>query len=260
METVLSRDGTTIAFQRSGAGPPLVLVHGSTADHHRWDTVLADLTPHFTVYAMDRRGRGASGDRPAYRLDDEFDDVAAVLEATGQRSALLGHSFGALCAMEAALRSGRVSRLVLYEPAFPAGAGEIYPPDARERYQALVEAGDRETLLTEFFRDVAGLSDAAIAAFRADPTWPGRLAAAHTAIREMAEADYVFDPARFRRLEVPTLLLLGGESPAILQAPTRALAAALPDARVAVMPGQGHAAMNTGRELFLELVLGFLRG
>jgi pimeloyl-ACP methyl ester carboxylesterase len=258
MESVISTDGTRIAYARSGNGPPLVLVHGSTADHTRWANILPELERAFTVVAMDRRGRGESGDADTYSLEQEVDDVAAVVEAAGAGASLLGHSFGALCAMEAALQVDNLYRLVLYEPPFPVGDTPLYPPGLPERLGAFLAEGEREKFLTVFFSEVAGVPDAQIAALRADPSWKGRVAAAHTALREMADGDYRFDPVRFRRLEVPTLLLLGENSPAELTAPTRALDTALQDSRIVVLEGQGHVAMTTAPELFLREVVGFL--
>src|SRR5262245_47536702 len=100
METVISRDGTRIAFWRSGTGPPLVLVHGGTADHTTtWRYVREDLEQHFTLHAMDRRGRGGSGDSPSYDLQREAEDIAAIVDSIGEPSNLLGHSYGGLCAI-----------------------------------------------------------------------------------------------------------------------------------------------------------------
>ena len=258
MEKVKSNDGTPIAYRRSGKGSPLVLVHGTTADHTRWQLILAALEQHFTVYAMDRRGRGESGDAEPYALEREFEDVAAVVNAAGPRVNLLGHSYGALCAMEAALRTTHLHKLVLYEPVFPVEGIEMYPPGAREKLQALLKQGDRDLLLVTFFRDIVQVPEEQIDLLRAEPVWQARLAAAHTVVREMAEADYVFDPKRFRSLTVPTLLLLGENSPPSLTKPTERLASVLPSSRVVVMPGQGHIAMRTAPELFLREVIGFL--
>lgn len=260
METVLSTDGTTIAYSRSGSGPPLVLVHGSTADHTRWANIMPELERTFTVLAMDRRGRGGSGDSEEYELEREYEDVTAVVEAAGPGASLLGHSFGALCAMEAALRVDNLRRLVLYEPAFPAGDTPLYRPGLRERIGEVFANEGREAFLIFFFREVVGVPEEQIAILRADPSWAGRIAAAHTALRELADGDYRYDPARFRQLETPTLLLLGEKSPVELTAPTRALDAALPDSRLVVLPGQGHVAMTTAPDLFLREVVGFLSG
>lgn len=258
MEKVKSDDGTFIAYQRSGQGPPLVLVHGTTADHTRWDRIRPELERRFTVYAMDRRGRGESGDGEPYALEREFEDVAAVVNAAGPGVSLLGHSYGALCAMDAALRTRHLHKLVLYEPPFPVEGIELYPPEARERFQALLEQGDRDSLLVTFFRDIVQMPEQEIARLRAEPVWQARMAAAHTIVREMADAEYVFDPERFRGLAVPTLLLLGEASPPMLRKPTERLGATLPNSRVVIMPGQGHVAMTTAPELFLREVIGFL--
>src|SRR5438876_7125721 len=98
---VTSRDGTRLAVWRSGQGPPLVLVHGTTVNHTDWAPVLPALRERFTVYAMDRRGCGASEDAPDYALEREFEDIAAVVDSAGEQVRLLGHSFGALCSLEA---------------------------------------------------------------------------------------------------------------------------------------------------------------
>jgi pimeloyl-ACP methyl ester carboxylesterase len=116
---VASRDGTEIAYWTTGEGPPLVLVHGAVADHNRWRPLLPFLEPHATVHAMDRRGRGASGDGPAYELAREFEDVAAVVDAVAEASGsavdLYAHSFGGLCAFGGAALTASLGRLALYE-------------------------------------------------------------------------------------------------------------------------------------------------
>lgn len=259
MDKVRSADGTRIAYEKTGHGPPLVLVHGTTADHTRWARLLPALEAEFSVLAMDRRGRGQSGDAPVYALEREYEDVVAVVDAAGTDVSLLGHSYGALCALEAALRTSKLRRLVLYEPVFPVDGIELYAPGAARRLEDMLEKGDRDLALTTFLREIAQMSELEVNALRSDPSWQGRLAAAHTVVRELADGDYVFEPERFQRLKLPTLLLVGGESPTMLKAPTEQLAAVLPDCRVVVMPGQGHAAMNTAPELFLREVGGFLK-
>jgi pimeloyl-ACP methyl ester carboxylesterase len=257
METVQSRDGTRIAVEVRGEGPALVLVHGTSADRTRWAPVLPMLERTFTTYAVDRRGRGLSGDAPAYSIEREYEDIAAVAGSVPGPVSLLGHSYGALVCLQAALRAANLHRLVLYEPAFPVD-GPIYPPGARERFQAMLDAGDREGMIVALFREIAGLTGDEIAALRKEQVWPARVAAAHTILREFADADYAFEPARFRDLDVPVLLLQGEESPAFLKAATAALHEALPRSRVAVMAGQGHAAMSTAPDLFARLVTEFL--
>jgi pimeloyl-ACP methyl ester carboxylesterase len=258
METIPSTDGTMIAYQRSGTGPPLVLVHGTTADHTRWAPVLPAFEQHFTVYALDRRGRGGSGDAEQYVIEREFEDLVALVNSIEEPVFLLGHSYGALCSLEAARRTSHLRKLVLYEPPIPAGI-EIYPTEVVTRIQALLDAGDREGAVTTFLQDVARVPPHEMEILRAAPNWPARVAAAHTVLREMRGSnEYVFEPARFTGLTTPTLLLLGGDSPAFLKAGIEAVHAALPDSRVVVMPGQQHTAMNTAPELFIREVFQFL--
>ncbi|TMG00876.1 MAG: alpha/beta hydrolase, partial [Chloroflexi bacterium] len=112
MEAVKSRDGTPIAYERAGSGPPLVLVHGSTSDHDTaYRYVIPMLERYFTVRALDRRGRGDSGDGLDYSLERELDDVMAVIESAGEPVNLFGHGFGALVALEASLRTANVRKL-----------------------------------------------------------------------------------------------------------------------------------------------------
>ncbi len=207
---VLSRDGTPIAVWRSGEGPPLVLIHGAAADHNRWAPVLPALEERFTVFAVDRRGRGSSGDATDYALEREYEDVVAVVESAGEGVNVLGHSYGGICAVEAALLTDKIRKLVLYEP--PMGFLKS-PPHVVERLQTLLEEGRRDELLGCFMQEVAGLPSDQVELMRSLPAWKARLDAADTIPREeRASREYVFDQGRFPDLEVPTLYLQGGDS------------------------------------------------
>ena len=253
---VVSRDGTPVAVWRSGEGPPLVLVHGAAADHNRWAPVLSALGQRFTVWVIDRRGRGRSGDASDYALEREYEDVVAVVEAAGEGVDVLGHSYGGICALEAALLTDRIRGLVLYEP--PMGFLKS-PPHVVDRLQALLDEGRRDELLGYFMREVAGLPPDQVELMRSLPAWEARLDAADTIPREeRASREYVFDPARFADLDVPTLYLQGGDSSQPFKAAGEALQATLPDCRVVVMAGQRHAAMDTATDLFTAEVLNFL--
>jgi pimeloyl-ACP methyl ester carboxylesterase len=223
------------------------------------------LEPHFTVYAVDRRGRGDSGDGgdsgedggSGYAIEREFEDVSAVVDRIGEPLVLLGHSYGAICCLEAALQTARVRRLILYEPPIPVGV-EIYPPGVVERLQAALDGGDREVLLSAFLTEVVRAPPDQLERLRSLPAWQARLAAAHTLVREVrADEGYVFAPKRWSTFETPTLLLLGADSPPFFGAATRAVEAALPHSTLAVLPGQQHAAMDTAPELFVSEVLRF---
>lgn len=256
LERAVSRDGVPVGFHRSGHGPGLVLLHGTSADASRWQPLLPLLEPAVTVYAVDRRGRGASGDGPDYSLAAEAEDVVAVVETIGGPVDVFGHSYGALCAVEAARLTTGIRRLVLYEPAL----FDIAPPGFTDRLAGLTAAGRREEVVTTLLRDLAGLTDDQLAEVRAQPSWAGRIAAAHTIVREQrVEEQYRFQPSRFAGVRIPTLLLTGTESAPGLRRSTELLAAALPDARVRELPGQGHVAMLTAPEMLVAEVLGFLQ-
>jgi pimeloyl-ACP methyl ester carboxylesterase len=258
MEKVTSRDGTAIAFARSGSGPPLVLVHGTSASHIRWAPVLPGLEPHFTVYAVDRRGRGESGDAESYTLEREFEDVAAVVDAVGEPAYLLGHSYGGICALQAALLR-KVRKLLLYEPPIPLAGVPIYPEGVIERLEALLDAGDREGVVSTFMREVVRMPPHEFERFSSSPAWPARVAAAHSLPRELrAHERYSFDPRRFQGLTTPTLLLLGGDSPPFFRAAIAALDEALPNSHVVILPGQQHIAIDTAPDRFVAEVVGFL--
>src|SRR5262245_33209218 len=146
---VVSRDGTQIAYWITGNGAPLVLVHGASADHTRWRPLLPFLEPHATVHAMDRRGRGASGDGADYDLTREFEDVVAVVDAVAKASGttvdVYGHSHGGICAFGAAALTSNIRRLVLYE-GWPVPNPEVYasPMDIEERMNTLLAQGNPE--------------------------------------------------------------------------------------------------------------------
>ena len=258
-ESVTSEDGTPIAYWRSGEGPPLVLVHGTSADHGRWAPVLPAFGQRFTVCAVDRRGRGGSGDSNDYAIEREFEDIAAVVDSLGEPAYLLGHSYGALCALGAALLTRNVRKLVLYEPGMNVTGEQIYPPGFIDRLDALLDAGDRDAVISTMFRELVGMPQEEVEYLRLLPAWQERVKAAHTVPRELrADEAYRFDPERFGDLGVPTLMLSGGESPAFQKAADKAVDETLPNCRIVVMPGQGHAAMDTGTNLFTTEVVRFL--
>jgi pimeloyl-ACP methyl ester carboxylesterase len=259
VEKFVSKDGTPIACFKSGSGPPIVLVHGTTADHSRWAPILPALEKHFSVYACDRRGRGVSGDAPDYTIEREFDDVAAVIDGIGGPVDVLGHSYGAICSLEGAARARNMRRLVLYEPPIPAGV-PIYPPGIIDRLQALLDAGDRDGVVSTFMSEVPRVPPNELALMKALPAWQSRVSAAHTIVRELrADERYTFDASRVQNVRAPTLLLLGGASPPFFKAAIDRVHAALPQSRIVVLPGQTHVAIDTVPDLFAREVVGFLQ-
>ena len=266
---ILAPDGVPIAVFRSGEGPPLVLVHGATADHTTWRTSGPLLAARHTLHAIDRRGRGASGDGGAgapYAIEREFDDLGAVVDVlaaeTGAPVDVVGHSYGGRIALGAALRTTNLRRLVSYEGAPPAPDGRGYQdadPGTVRRVEKLVAAGDRDEALATFMRDIVGMPEAELAAFRTNPIWPRRAAAIDTTIRELrAETSPAGSLDALGAVRQPVLQILGGASTEPFAAATQALDARLRNGRVVTIPGARHAAHHTHAAEFVAAVEAFL--
>ena len=138
---------------------PLVLVHGTGGAYAGWESILPAIEKQFRVFAVDRRGRGESGEARTYAIEREFEDVAAVVDSIGAEVNLLGHSFGGICALEAALLIPRLRKLVLYEPPLPVPGVPIYREGIIDRLEALLDAGDRTAVLTTFMREVVRMPE-----------------------------------------------------------------------------------------------------
>jgi pimeloyl-ACP methyl ester carboxylesterase len=181
---VASNDGTTIASWRSGTGPTVVLIHGMTVDHTAWDGMLAQLGRSFTLYAMDRRGRGASGDGAFFALDREVEDVVAVVDGVAGPVCVVGHSYGALCALEAA-RLRNVASLVLYDPPVISLGEDELPRGLLEELDGLLARERRDDVVERVYQALLGLGREELEQLRADPLWTLRVALAHTIPREL---------------------------------------------------------------------------
>jgi pimeloyl-ACP methyl ester carboxylesterase len=252
---VTSADGTRISVTITGDGPPLVVCPGALAIAQDWQSVADTLAPRMTTYAVDRRGHGASGDGPAFSIEREQQDLASVLELAGTDAVLLGHSYGALIALGVALQRPP-ARLVIYEPPLPLD-GPVGGA-AVEDYAAAIREGDIEKALTLGMREFVGLSEDAIAAFRQQPIWPRLAAMAPSLTRELRAVDrFDGDLDRFRAISVPVLLIVGAVSPTWLRNVSFRLAAVIPGAAVAEIPGQAHDAHLFGAEAIAGTIAQF---
>ena len=256
---VTSRDGTTLScrVEGNGKGSPLLLIHGAGNYSGRWNPIFPLFEKDFSIYALDRRGRGESGDAAEYSLEREFEDAVSVVDAIGRPVNVLGHSLGGICALEAALRTENIQRLILYEPPLPID-GPLTPHGTVDRLDALLKTGDREGVLTTVLLEVIRMPNKELDFLRNSPAWKERLALAHTLPRELRAVDnYRFDAERFRNLKTPTLLLLGGNSPPVFKTSIQALASTLRHNRTVVLEGQQHIAMDTAPKLFAQEVMSF---
>lgn len=248
MET-RSADGTIIAYHRSGSGAGIVMISGAIRDHSLWDPVTPFLMKCAAILAMDRRGRGASGDRPGSTVGDEIDDVRAVLAEAGPGALLVGHSSGALLALRAAAGIEGLRGVMAYEPP---------PPPRVSRttdFARLVTEGDREEALRVFLTDLAGIPASVIADQRATPHWQRGITLAHTLVHDAALIEQGLPGAEAQHVVAPVVLLLGGKSPPSMAANVRAIAGQIPHAQIRTLQGQQHFAMTDDPELFAHQVL-----
>jgi pimeloyl-ACP methyl ester carboxylesterase len=254
-----SSDGTEIAYEAGGSGSSVVLVHGALSDRrHAFGAVRPLLERRVTVYALDRRGHGDSADGTDYRPGCEQDDVAAVLEAVPQPVDLIGHSFGALCALEAVRAGAEVRRLVLYE-GVPRDGRTISPDGLAERAHALIREGRPEAALDLVLAEVEHHGPAQLARDHRAPSWSASVAGIEVLDRELeVENPYRFVPERYAHLTAPTLVLAGAESTAPVRDDAQAVAAGLPDAQLTLLAGQRHGCLHRAPELFVDTVLDFL--
>jgi pimeloyl-ACP methyl ester carboxylesterase len=257
---VRSADGTSLAVWVDGLGPPLVLVHGSLADHTTFEALVHELRDGVTTYAMDRRGFGASGDAAAYSVEREFEDVAAVVDAVtaraGEPVVLWGYSYGAGCAMGAAALTTNVRQLVLYEP----GLGIAYQPGQIEGIEEAVAAGENEVAILAVLVEILGMTKEEIDALRSSPRWPNLLAGAPLVTREArAEDSWVYRPGQFDAITCPTLFLAGSESPPVMAEATRRASAAIPGAETRVLEGHSHLAHRTDPAMVAAILRQVLR-
>lgn len=247
METVLSRDGTRIAFDRRGGGPPLILVDGALC--HRtfgpMPKLAALLARDFTVFHYDRRGRGDSGDAAPYAVEREVDDIAALIAVAGRPAFLYGVSSGAALALEAANRGLAIEKLAVYEAPFI--VDDSRPPLPGDYVPRLNEmlAADRRGDAVRLFMKVVGLPAIAIMLMRFMPAWSKLKAVAHTlpydaAIMGDRQSGKPLPANGWTGVRVPTLVAVGGKSPAWMGNAMRDLADAIPHAQRLTLPGQTH--------------------
>ncbi|MDA0565836.1 alpha/beta hydrolase [Streptomonospora sp. S1-112] len=246
MHTVISRDGTPIAYDKTGTGPALVLVSGALMARADFAPYTALLSEHFTVYAHDRRGRGDSGDTAPYDVAREVEDIDAVIEAAGGSAMLLGLSSGAVLALEAAARGSAVTRVALYEPPLIVNASRPpLPADYVEHLDRLVDKGARGEAVAYFLTAAVGLPEEMVAGMRQAPMWPAMEALAHTIAydgRVMGEAmsGNELPLHRWESVRIPVFVGIGGASEAFMQNGCRALTALGPHVVTHTFPGQDH--------------------
>ena len=241
MENVTSKDGTTLACDRLGAGPPVVLVCGGSVDRMADMAIAQELASDFTVFNYDRRGRGDSGDTLPYAIEREVEDIEAVIEAAGGSANLWGSSSGAALAMIATASGAPVTKLALWEPPYFLDPDARPPADQVQQYETMIAEGRRGDAAEYFMSKVVGMPPEFVADARNQPWWAGQEAIAHTlAYDARIMGDYLVPTETAAKVKVPTIVLAGGADMPFMRDTAKALADAIPDGEVRFLEGQGH--------------------
>jgi pimeloyl-ACP methyl ester carboxylesterase len=247
--TVISADGTKIAYSKYGAGPALILV-GGAFQHRAFDPGTAELAErlgeHYTTYHYDRRGRGGSGDTAPYALAREIEDIVALIADAGGSAYLHGHSSGALLALAAADTGLPVPKMSVYEaPVSVDGSRPPAPADAAAQIEAAVDAGDRDRAVEVFLTKCVGVPAPFVDQMKQAPIWSGFTDVANTLAYD-AElsgrfvAGVPFDASPWPNVTVPVLVLNGGAGDAWMAGGADVVAALLPDTIRDTVAGQDH--------------------
>lgn len=255
MKQVTSADGTRIAFDTMGDGPPLLVAVGAFCDRNSGESVARALSERFTVFRWDRRGRGDSGDSPqtgAASVDREAEDLAAVAAEAGGAPAAYGHSSGGSLVLEAAARGAALARIAVYEPPYTDHAAS---PEFADGLDALCREGERGEAVERFLR-LTGAPQPVIDGIKASPGWSGMTALAHTLSRDLALGGPTTVPGeRFSQIGVPVLALAGGAGAPWAPTAAHAIADAVPDGEARILDGQNH---NPSDEALVPVLRDFL--
>ncbi len=242
LQYVTSKDGTTIAYDRLGDGPPVVLVSGGSVDRSSNAGLAEQLATDFTVFNYDRRGRGPSGDTQPYEIEREIEDIDAVIGAAGGSAGLYGTSSGAALALLATAAGSPVTKLALWEPPYIVDDSRPRPPaDTARIYRDLVAQDRRGDAVEYFMAKVVGMPEEFVASARSQPWWPWQEALAHTlAYDAEIMGDYSLPVDKITSVKVPTLVLVGAASFDFFGPTAKALVEAIPNAEVKTLEGQEH--------------------
>ncbi len=249
VEKVRSKDGTEIAYDRTGDGPALVLVGGAWNDRMTPAPLAQLLASEFSVYTYDRRGRGDSGFTEPYEVEREIEDLEAVIEAAGGTACAFGHSSGGALVLEATAAGAPISRLAIYEA--PYIVDDSRPPladDYIEHLEHLISQDKRREVFEYFMTEAVCMPEEMVKPMADSPMVDGMLGIAHTIPhdgRVMLRGSMNGEPlpARYcHTVTVPALVMDGGNSPAWIRTAARALVGILPDVQYRTLEGQDHAA------------------
>jgi pimeloyl-ACP methyl ester carboxylesterase len=264
MNTVTSKDGTAIAYERLGQGQPIILVASALSDRSDAARLAELLAERFTVINYDRRGRGASGDTAPYAVEREVEDIEALIDTAGGSAFVFGSSSGAILALEAATKlPTKINKQVLYEP--PLIIDDSRPPvpdDLGGQVNRLISEKRRDQALRLFLTKGMGIPGLFVALMRFMPDWSKMKAMAHTVPYDLAItgdtlAGKPLPAGRWASAKMPTLVLTGEKSEAFFHKGAQALASSLPNAQHRILKGQNHGAVVMGAKTLGPILIEF---
>lgn len=261
-KTVTSKDGTTIAFEQSGMGEPIILVDAALADRNGTAKLARLLAKKFTVINYDRRGRGKSTDTHPYAVEREVEDIEALIDSTSRSVYLFGSSSGSVLALEATNKLGKkVKGLFMYEPPFIIDdSHHPMPSDFGRQISKLIETGRRNDAVKLFFHKGMGIPSVFVTMMRwLMPGWSEMANIAHTIPYDLAVLSGTQDgkplpTKRWASTEVPVLVMVGGKSEAFFHTAAEALSNILPSAQYRSLEGRNHSAVLMAPRTIAEVM------
>ncbi len=261
MNTVHSSDGTTIAFDQSGEGPPIILVDGAFCyrTFGPMPKLAPLLAPHFTVFSYNRRGRGDSGDTKPYAVEREIEDLAALLKEAGGSAYVFGTSSGAALALKAADHGLNITKLALYEPPFMVEQDGPRPPaDAEAQLTAMIAADCRGKAVKCYLTKVMGAPSLFVTMMQFSPDWSNLKGVANSLPYDIAiMGDFFLPTKQLASVVVPALVIGGEKSDVRLRHAVPAVANALPNAKQRMLVGQSH---NVSMKVLAPVLVEFFQG
>lgn len=266
MSTVISADGTQIAYDRYGDGPALILVIGAMGHRRfkKFQQIARALSGHCTVINYDRRGRGDSGPAGPVSVQHEVDDIAALIQAVGGRASLWGWSSGGAVALRAAAADIGVEKLVVYETPFKTDPAAKYPTDDYgTRLDEIVAQGNPTRAAKYFMRAGIGLPAPVVSVMTLMPTFRQFAANGLTlpfdyaALGDHNMHGRPLQPEEWATVTCPTLVAYGAKTYPVLKHASRALAEVLPNATLRELPGQSH---NVATSAIVPVLAEFVAG
>lgn len=240
---VISKDGSRIAYEKSGNGPLLILVDGALCSRAfgPMPKLALLLTGNFTVITYDRRGRNESSDTQPYAAEREIEDLEALISANGGSAFVTGFSSGAALALAAAAHGVNITKLALYEPPFMIDAGQQPPADSLEQLKAMIAENRRGDAVKFFLKDMVAVPATIVFIMKLTPVWSKLKSVAHTLPYDVAIlGDFSLPRDTAASVKIPTLISGGDKSQATLQHAVQKLSEVMPNSELKILKGQTH--------------------